>query len=204
MAYNYTALFENIIAAVGGTGSFTQRMNGLIAHCESQMPNKAWRAFQEIDFEADSDVLECWLPTAWTKADASASYKGLWFGLNNPIVSAKPTADIYVAASPTFDRGTFHWAAGATFYPDNGYLNSSVLKTIYRLAYSGKESLGNNAEYPLVLAYGAMAARLALEATEPSAPFTHLSGAAVGFDSGDLLFIGSFSDGRFCANVTAG
>lgn len=204
MGYNYPVLFENIIAVVGGTGSFTQRMNGLIAHCESQIPHPAWSSFREVDFEADSEALKCWLPTAWAEADSSASFKGVWFGLNNPVIGTEPTADIYVAASPTFYRGSIDWAAGATFYPENGYLNSSVLTKIYRLAYSGNESLGNNAEYPLILAYGAMAARAALEATELSAPFAQLSGAAVGFDSGDLLFIGSFSDGRFYANVTAG
>lgn len=203
MAYNYPILFENIIAAVGGAGPFTQRMNALIAHCESQIPHQAWSNFRELNFEADFEILKHWLPTACAEANPSTSFKGLWFGLNNPVINNESTADIYVAASPMFDRRSIDWAIGATFYPENGYLNSSVLTSIYRLAYSDNASLGNDAEYPLVLAYGAMAAKAALETTKLSAPFTHLSSAAVGFDSGDLLILGSFVNGVFYANVEA-
>jgi hypothetical protein len=58
--------------------------------------------------------------------------------------------------------------------------------------------LGNDAEYPVGLAYGAMAACAALQSARLTGPFAHLLGAAAGFDSGDLLFLGSFSEGWFC------
>lgn len=203
MTYNYPVLFKNIIAAVSGADSFSQRMNALIAHCESQIPHQAWSSFRELDFEADYEGLKHWLPTACAEATRSTSFKGLWFGLNNPVIDNEPTADLYIAASPMFDRGSIDWAFSATFHPESGYLNSSVLTSIYRLAYCDNTSLGNDAEYPLVLAYGAMAARAALETTRFCGPFTHLSGTAVGFDSGDFLFLGPFVNGTFNANVEA-
>lgn len=204
MSYNYPILFKNIISAVAGAGSFTERMNALIAHCKSQIPHPNWDRFREIDFDADSGALKHWVRTACSEADPSSSFKGLWFGLNNPVIDDEPTADIYVAASPSFSQGTIDWAIGATFYPEKGYLGSRVLGSVYRLAYADNASLGNDAEYPLVLAYGAMATRAALEAIALYGPFADLSGAAAGFDSGDCLFLGTFEEGRFCVNVQAG
>ena len=204
MSYDYSLLFQNIIAAVSGGGSFEQRMNALITHCENQIPNKGWSGFREIDYEADNDRLKHWLPLACAEAVPSTLYKGIWFGLNNPVINGEPTADIYLAASQMFDRGSIDWAASASFYPVNGYLGSQVLSSIYRLAHSGSGALQNYADYPLVLAYGAMAARAALENTEFSGVFAQLNGAAVGFDSGDLLILGSFHGGSFETNVEIG
>ena len=90
------------------------------------------------------------------------------------------------------------------FYPKSRYLNSKVLTAVYRLAYRSANALGNAAEYPLCLAYGAMVACEALESGRLSGPFANLLGAAAGFDSGDLLFLGSFSDGTFRVMPEAG
>ena len=204
MAYDYSVLFANIIAAVAGDGSFTERMHALIAHCEGQVPHQDWERMRQADYEADSGAFERWLATSLAEGGPGASFKGLWFGLKNPVVGGQPTADIYVCASTTFEPGSLNWAVDSIFYPESGYLNSKVLAAVYRLAYSSDAALRNDAEYPLALAYGAMAARTALESACLSGPFADLDGAAAGFDGGDFLFLGSFRDGRFCAKVEAG
>lgn len=204
MAYDYDRLFEYIVAAVSAEGPIAGRMRRLIASCEDQRPHPGWRALRQIDFTADEAKLGPWLTRAGAEAGAGAAYRGLWFGLNNPVVDGETSADIYLAASPAFESDSIDWAVDCTFYPEDRALNSVVLDGIYRHAYDTPGGLGNDAEYPLALAYGAMAACAALEAAALPAAFHELQGAAAGFDSGDFLFLGGFAEGRFQRSVTAG
>ena len=122
----------------------------------------------------------------------------------NPVLDGEVTADIYVAGSEHFAPSDIEWACEATFYPKRGRLESDALAGIYRIAYATKESVRNDAEHPLGLACGAMLARAALESISLRGPFRAVEGTAVGFDDGDLLFLGSFRDGRLQLNVTVG
>lgn len=204
MTYDYSVLFAKIVASVAEGGSFTERMHRLISHCEEQVPHEDWERMRQIDYEADRQVLDHWLAASFAEADGSALFRGLWFGINNPVIRDQPTADIYVCASTRFEPKSLDWAVASNFFPESRYLNSKVLTAVYRLAYPSKTSLGNDAEYPLGLAYGAMAAGAALESARLVGPFTHLLGAAAGFDAGDFLFLGTFADGKFCAMPEAG
>lgn len=204
MKYDYSLLFEKLIQEVRSDASFQNRMLGVIAECEAQCPHPDWNLLRKIDFDQDVSSLHTWLVKAFSEASLSTNFKGLWFGLSNPVYSEGPTADIYVAASPEFESGDVEWACNSTFYPEEGPLHSKVLEAVYRIAYDNEGGLANNAEYPLVLAYGAMVAEAALEQVKLKPPFNTLVGAAVGFDSGDLLFLGEFSNGKFICNIQAG
>jgi len=204
LTYDYAVLFASIVAAVSESGSITKRMLRLIEYCEAQLPHEDWSRMRQIDYAADSHRLDRWLATSFAEANPSASFRGLWFGIDNPIVRGQSTADIYLCASTKFEPWSLDWAVAAQFYPKSRYLNSKVLTAVYRLAYRSANALGNAAEYPLCLAYGAMVACEALESGRLSGPFANLLGAAAGFDSGDLLFLGSFSDGTFRVMPEAG
>lgn len=204
MTYDYSLLFTKMIAEVQADTSFQIRMLSVIAECEVQCPHPDWRLLKKIDFNQDVASLSTWLSKAFSEASQSTNFKGLWFGLFNPIYDEEPTADIYVAASPEFDSGEIEWACDATFSPAEGMLHSKVLDAIYRIAYGKDSGLGNDAEYPLVLAYGAMLAKAALEQAKFKSPFDTLVGAAVGFDSGDSFFLGEFCNGKFVCNIQAG
>jgi hypothetical protein len=69
-----------------------------------------------------------------------------------------------------------------------------VLAKLYKIAYR-EHGLGNDAEYPLCLAYGGLALRDLLRDADPSV-FLGKSpslGIAVGFDSGDFVLVGKLS-----------
>lgn len=204
MAYDYQKLFSTLIAEVQSSDLPQQRMLRVINECESQHPHPDWALFRNIDFDQELDSLNSWLTSAIGEADDSEQFKGLWFGLNNPGDENGTSADIYLAASPEFAFGELDWACESTFYPDTGPLCSKVLNAIYQIAYAESKSLKNDAEYPLVLAYGAIIARAALEQHKFVGPFSFLKGAAVGFDSGDFLFLGRFDNGKFILDVQAG
>jgi hypothetical protein len=70
---------------------------------------------------------------------------------------------MYVSGSMSYSPDSIEWTYDVERADDGGYLRSQLLANIYRLAYEHPSGLGNTAEYPLVLAYGAMTARLALE-----------------------------------------
>jgi hypothetical protein len=69
-----------------------------------------------------------------------------------------------------------------------------VLVKLYKVAYR-KDGLGNDAEYPLCLAYGSLAVRDLLRDADPSVLLgsSRSLGIAVGFDSGDFVLVGKLS-----------
>jgi hypothetical protein len=111
-----------------------------------------------------------------------------------------------VGCSPDFDEQDIDWASELHTTTDSNYLNSKVLHELYARAYrDGEGALGNDAEYPLALAYGAMAAIQSLQgAGQLAAGLSSIQGAAAGYDSGDFLFIGTVINGRYNRCVKAG
>ena len=132
----------------------------------------------------------------------TVTLKGIWFGLFNPCPDGRnPVADIYVCGSERFDPDPDDnsWAVGPDWWPDKRYAESVVLADIYRLSFRQRASaadqkgcLGNDAEYPLVLGYGAFAVRELLGQVAPSLLLGRSDslGVAVGFDSGDFVVVG--------------
>lgn len=130
-------------------------------------------------------------PGAQTRTPSPAPITGLWLGLFNPTVRGRVTADIHLIGAPydaTDPDWLFRerWGKGT---PDSG---STVLDSIYQVAYGHEAGLGNDAEYPLALAYAALAVRHLAQRMGP----TLLGDATqrvlnVGFDSGDFLCIGA-------------
>lgn len=206
MDYDYDALFEKIMAAVEANASITERMQLVIDECSRQRPHPDWKLFELIDFESDAEAIHDWLPAAFEEQGQEITVRGLWFGLVNLGDADTTTADIYVGGSPDFNANGIDWAYGLNAVSDSSYLNSEVLHEIYARAYrDGEGALGNAAEYPLALAYGAMAAAQSLQLDGVLVPgLVSAQGAAAGFDSGDFLFLGTIKGGRLNLCVKSG
>ena len=204
MSYDYPRLFAKIVATVSDDLSITRRMHNMISECEAQQPNPDWARIREIDFEADAGQIESWFPRRFSRVMFSAPPKGLWVGLVNLADKRGDTiAEAYVGASLSFQPLSNDWARSIESVTDKNYLGSDVLRKIYQVAYESDDGLENAAEHPLVLAYGAIASRIALASTMPI-ELSAMQGAAVGFDSGDYLHLGEFSNGRFISQVRIG
>ncbi len=204
MGYDYQLLFEKIIQSVSENGSVTDRVHAVIAECERQVPHPHWGNMRRIDFEADNSRLKNWLPSLFQDSTQSRRAKGLWFGLFTTGESGKEAAEIYVATSSSYDAKSIDWATETGQLAPANYLGSHVLRDIYSEAYRTHGGLGNTAEYPLVLSFGAIAARIVLEDSALTRKLSNLQGAAVGFDSGDFLFLGEFVQGKFVLGVRGG
>jgi hypothetical protein len=204
VSYDFQALFAEISQQVSAPGPLGPRMARLIDWCEPRRPHPDWQRLRALDYDQDVPRLASWLASALRDAPASGQFQGLWFGLCNPVVDGEATADLYVVGSSQFDPADIEWAVDADYRPEAGDLGSAALAGVYRIAYASEDGLQNDAEYPLVLACGAMLARAALEAAPLAGPFGAARGAAVGFDSGDFFFLGPFSEGRLQLDLRAG
>jgi hypothetical protein len=193
--------FDAIVKAVSANGSFSARMGSVIDECERQRPHPDWQKMRRIDFKADEPALENWLPQVIDGVGPTLQIRGLWFGLNNPVINGATTADIYIGASESYAADSLDWATELVELPRRAYLRSKVLGAIYSASYDPKAGLGNDAEYPLVLAYGSLCAMEVLERIPLAGSLRELKGAACGFDSGDALQLGQFSGGSFQRNV---
>src|SRR5258708_5019861 len=206
MSYDYARLVEKITEVAAADGTTTQRMVEVLEECARQKPHPDWALFSEIDFEADSIRIERWLSTAFGSQRTHNVVRGLWFGLFNLGDDKSATVDVYVGGSPRFDADGIAWASEVFPVDERNYLGSEVLHEIYRQAYrEAKGSLGNHAEYPLALAYGAIVAIQTLR-NEGELPFalTSVVGAAAGFDSGDFLFLGTLEQRHFHKSIRVG
>lgn len=206
MSYYYEKLFETIIEVADAETSITQRMKAVIDECSRQKPHPDWRLFEQIDFEMDAHAVQEWLSSAFNAQEQESVMQGLWFGLMNPSDGTDTTADMYVGGSPNFDESDIDWASELTTLSERNYLNSQVLREIYAKAYrDSPDALGNDAEYPLALAYGTMVAVQSLRGDGLRSPgLSSAKGAAAGFDSGDFLFLGTVKDGRFNLSIKPG
>lgn len=190
-----------IVVELARRRPIAKSMAALIDQCEAGHPHRDWAKLRALPY-ADLSALLDWVQTPFREEPPAVPLKGLWFGLFNPCPDGRnPVADIYVCGSDRFDPDPHNnsWAVGPNWWPDSGYANSAVLADVYRIAYrqgarvaEQKRCLGNDAEYPLCLGYGAFAVRELLSQVEPSLILgrSNSFGVAVGFDSGDFVLVG--------------
>jgi hypothetical protein len=170
----------------------------IIKKCAAITPHPDWDRLRELDFDDLGPLLE-WIKKPLVREPPDSPLKGLWFGIFNPIYGNFPTADFYISGCSRFDPDptSYAWTGSRVWWPESRCAHSKVMSAIYRIAYK-KGGLKIDAEYPLCLAYPALAirellntldARLVLKALKAAGPV----GVAAGFDSGDFLLLGKYT-----------
>ncbi len=205
MGLDLEQIHGRIVGELARRRPVAESMAALIEWCEAARPHPDWARLRALPY-ADLSPLLDWVQRPFREEPPAVPLKGLWFGLFNPCPDGRtPVADIYVCGSERFDPDPHDnsWAVGPDWCPDSRYANSSALADIYRIAYrqgarvtKQKECLGNDAEYPLCLGYGALAVRKLLGQVEPSLLLGRSDslGVAVGFDSGDFILLGELTN----------
>ncbi|HEY5314258.1 MAG TPA: hypothetical protein VIK18_17125 [Pirellulales bacterium] len=193
MSFDYVEVYHRIVDEYAAGREPNESMRRVIDECASRRPHPDWEWLRQLPY-GDLSALEEWIEKPLQLDPPSERQAGLWFGMFNPYVGDEPVADIYISGSKEFDPDpfTFEWACGPDWRPDDRYANSEVMAMIYRIAYAADDGLKNDAEYPLCLAYGALAIRALLNGLDPALiPATIVgAGVAVGFDSGDGILLG--------------
>ena len=191
VSYNVGRLFSEIERVVKSDVPVTEGLLRVIQFCETARPHPDWSALRSLDIAGDLQHLQRWLESAMRSMPPPARVTGLWFGLFNPVVQGRVTADLHLIGAP-YSADDPDWLFGQRWGEDTPEAGSAVLNAIYRVAYERENGLGNDAEYPLCLAYAALVVRHLARLMGPT-----LLGDAVhrvlnvGFDSGDFLCIGA-------------
>ncbi len=199
-------IYVEIERVVKSNCTVADGMRAVVERCARDHPHPDWERFARLDLATDLDHLREWLLDAFSTPPDEED-DGIWFGLFNPVYDGETAADMRVSASPYDPESAGDWASEVGWRPSNECARSRVLKTIVDIAYGGEglgfddeaeggDLLGNDAEYPLCLAYATLAVRhLATELH----PLLFLGNAHrrllfVGFDSGDYICIGALTD----------
>jgi hypothetical protein len=190
-SYNARELFDEIERVVKSDVSVAEGLHRIIQYCETAHPHPDWSALRTLDVAGDLQRLQQWLDVILRTTPPPATTTGLWFGLFNPAVQGRVTADLHLIGAP-YDATDADWLFRQRWGQDTPDADSAVLDSIYQIAYGREGGLGNDAEYPLALAYAALAVRHLAQLMGQ----TLLRDAAqrvlhVGFDSGDFLCIGA-------------
>ncbi|SFI37847.1 hypothetical protein [Planctomicrobium piriforme] len=203
MNFDVEAAYKKIYELVASNASVSDSMQQMIRLCELNFPHGDWDALAKIDYDADVASLSGWIPDVlWKYPDPFPEFKGLFFGLCNPLREYGTQLDMYLAYMQEYNshKIEYDWLFVAdTPYPPNAFANSKSLQQIWDVAYGTPNGLNNKASRPLCLAFAAFAARSLLENLNPSEISRRSTqiGVVVGFDTGDILTIGELTDNGF-------
>lgn len=193
-SYNAHKLFSEIESVVKSNLSVTEGLRRVILFCERERPHPDWAALRSLDVEGDLPRLREWLRSIMRTTPPSAAVTGLWFGLFNPIIKGRDSADVHVIGAP-YSAEDPDWIFADRWGEETPHAGSSVLDAIHQIAYGHEEGLKIDAEYPLCLAYANLAIRQLAQAMGPEL----LRDADqrvlhVGFNSGDFICIGAIRE----------
>jgi hypothetical protein len=192
MAIDLATMYGWIVRELAEDRGIRESMERLIAQCASQNPHPQWQRLEALPFE-DTSAFRDWIERPFRFDPPPEPLAGLWFGLFNPVYEGTVVADLYVCGSNRFEPNLEDndWAVGPDWWPEHRYANSSVLASVYKIAYE-RGGLGNDAEYPLCLAYAGLVVRdlLKSEVARVILESAGRVGVAVGFDSGDFVLLG--------------
>jgi hypothetical protein len=196
MKLNLATTRRWIIRELADTHGIDNTMRRIISRCREVCPHPDWDELARLPYDDVHDFQD-WLPRPFELSPPTTILAGLRFGLFNPIYDRGIVADIYICGSTRFDPNPDNcdWAVGPDWWPEGRYAHSKILADIYKIAYREK-GLENDAEYPLCLAYGAAMVRGLLNSPDAQSFRRHCGtpGVAVGFDSGDFILLGRFTE----------
>jgi hypothetical protein len=176
--------------------------------CERAAPHPDWASLRAIDYGAEVPALRRWFERTLSSEPPDAPLRGLYFALCQPVLdTGQVTADMELVGTGEYDAKDPHleWLFSRHYFPES-YARSPALRRLYGVAYRTHDfgadvegALGNDAEWPIGLAFGVLAARAILEGRTTADLPTDMSrvGVAAGWAEGDMLLIGEVTDRGF-------
>jgi hypothetical protein len=210
MELNHNAIFGRIRSLAATNRPVGQGMREVIDLCAGDVPHPDWPQLAAIDYDGDVERLRPWIPAVFAKEPPPFPAAGLFVNLCNPgTQEGQIWADMGLMTTADYDPGDTQcgwlWSS-QRFYPQDALANSAALRSIYGIAFGSfelahrpKDKLRNNAEWPLNLAYGALAVSrlLAGQTTRVLGSTVPRIGVVVGFGEGDMIKIGELTPTGF-------
>ena len=190
-------IFDFIEKEVRSDRTLDQSMQRVFDRCEKRKSHKDWAKLYEVDlnFELLNKKVKGWFRNRKLKA----VIKGLWFSIFFPANGRYPIADLRLTGASSFwpDQDDNSWACDRSWQPETRAY-SNTLESYCKIARQ-KNGLGNDAEYPLCLAYSALVLRDIFRFNKPETFLRSSSsiGVGVGFDDGDFIILGTLTKSGF-------
>jgi hypothetical protein len=166
-------------------------------------PAPVWDQLARGPFDEDAKALGPWLQEALTRFPPSRPLTGLWFGLATPVDEAgAPQHAMYLAGTsePDVSMEDHQWIYALDWRPD---IRPAPLLELRRFP-TGFEDPPREGEpeaaWALPLAYAASAVVQTLRNLPPGPWAAPATVTAVGYDSGDILVLGTLSRVGFRLN----
>jgi hypothetical protein len=175
--------------------------------CAAALPHPDWAALRALDYEAELPALRAWFERVLEEEPPPAPLRGLFFTLCHPMPDAETvTTDLELVGTGAYDPADpqLRWLHRRSYFPER-YAGSAALDQLYAVAHGthefGREvedTLGQDAEWPVGLAFAVVVARAILEGRTPAELPTDAEtlGIAAGWE-GDLLLIGELTAAGF-------
>ena len=165
-------------------------------------PAYVWQNLEGLDVEKDLEQQAAWLEKLLKSEPPPKSIRAFWFGIfdRHTGKDIDCLATLYASGSDRYDkdkRYDFEWAVNPKWFPEGRYTHSSTLDAISTEANQTKcQELREALSDFLTLGYTALLVRFAVEAISKktlSCLGRKKRPLAVGFDSGDGLYVGAVS-----------
>jgi hypothetical protein len=162
-------------------------------------PNIDWPSVGEIEIQEDVQRLLPAIEAIFVEDPPEITLQGIYFSIcniRNPIhVREFPCLGVQVIGSSMYtdDDPFADWAAEAEYHPMNGILHLSSLQKMYELIHACRSLIKEQVEYAMSMALVACILRCVLGARVVyDSETSNLLGVALGFDSGEVLYLGDF------------
>ena len=196
------AAIERLVAAPGPV-DVAAGVRSIVDLCARHSPHTDWPAIRAIDWGADVPRLRGWFRETLIHQAPNEPLAGVYFACCHPVQPSRATADLEFIGTREFDATDVNqeWIFTRHYVPKT-YAESAALDQLYGLSYRTHDwrhpapgALANDAEWPVGLAFGVLAARAIVEeltGRDVRAKSDRV-GIAAGWDEGDLLVIGEIT-----------
>ena len=187
---------------------FADGLAEVIELAAAERPHADWAKLRALDVSAEASGLHAWFEAPLYVQPPERPLHGLLFNVCNPVLeNGDVTTDLEFSGTARSAREDRDWLLTQFYAAD--YASSAFLHELYGIAYGSRDFrrpvpgvLGNNAEYPLGLAYAVLAARAVMRdrTSHDVANAAPTVSVAAGFAAGDIALLGDLTPGGFIPN----
>lgn len=202
---DFNAFYTLLANEVRTSTDFNESMHKLLDWGSKAIPHDGWAALKALDCSSETSKVGPWLSRVLKRSPCPFPVRGIYFGIAERATRARVEyADLYFGLmgeyQPTDEKFAWLWR-GPKHYPSGSYFRSEPLKTA-GLICNEDEEFGLSTPGHIVFSLGFSA--LLLRSSLSGDIFHRLNGTepigiVTGFDSGDLLRIGTLQNNGFMA-----
>ncbi|MDB5386577.1 MAG: hypothetical protein JWM11_2223 [Planctomycetaceae bacterium] len=196
MAADYVNTLSLVRNAISLGTPIIEAWEAVIGHISSVFGTDASFHLRALNVAEDYRQLELWLLDLLEASPPAKAIRGLRFGLFHPESEGRPSCDIYLSGSPSFDQDGDEWADESNYKPET-HPHSRILDALYLVSaeprFEKQEAVVHLCLWFALLSVAELCRRNSASIRGGASR----RGIGVGFDGGDLINLGVHSKSGF-------